>query len=94
MPKLFLVISGMEGTLWSETLRTQDHIDSQLFPRVLALAERAWHKASWEGDIETEAGMAAMKSDWESFAKLIGRYELSRLDAKSVKYRIPPPGAM
>ncbi|XP_067654006.1 uncharacterized protein [Haliotis asinina] len=87
-------IAGLQACLWSETARTQEHVDSQLFPRLLSLAERAWHKAPWEDESGTKAGKAAMKEDWGSFAKQIGRYELRRLETKGIKYRLPPPGAV
>ena len=40
--------SGMQGHLWTEIVRTSEQMDFMNFPRVLALAERAWHKAEWE----------------------------------------------
>ncbi|MEO8301874.1 MAG: family 20 glycosylhydrolase, partial [Rhizomicrobium sp.] len=43
-------IRGMQGQLWSETVRSPQISDYMLFPRTLALAERAWHKAVWEPD--------------------------------------------
>lgn len=33
---------GIQGNFWSHIYRTEARIDYQLFPRVLALAERAW----------------------------------------------------
>ena len=38
----------MQGHLWSETVRKSEQLDDMIFPRLLALAERAWHKSSWE----------------------------------------------
>ncbi|XP_046350297.2 uncharacterized protein LOC124131228 [Haliotis rufescens] len=87
-------IAGLQACSWTETSRTQDQVDLRLFPRLLSLAERAWHKAQWEDESESEAGKTAMREDWESFAKLIGRYELRRLETNGVQYRIPPPGAV
>ncbi|XP_046350295.2 uncharacterized protein LOC124131226 [Haliotis rufescens] len=85
-------IAGIQGQLWSETVRTSDDIDYRLFPRMLALAERAWHRASWEKMSDKEARNRDMTADWESFARAVGRRELHRLDSLGVKYRIPPPG--
>jgi hexosaminidase len=39
-------IAGMQGQLWSETIRSPQIADYMLFPRTLALAERAWHRAT------------------------------------------------
>ena len=40
-------IAGVQGQLWSETTRTDAQVDYMLFPRLLALAERAWSPAPW-----------------------------------------------
>jgi hexosaminidase len=34
--------------VWSETVRRDSQVDYMLFPRLLALAERAWSKPDWE----------------------------------------------
>jgi len=83
----------MAGALWTETVRTADQMDHMVFPRLLALSERAWHKASWE-DIEdvTEREQMMLK-DWEQFANFLGHKELARLDRLGIKYRVPVPGA-
>lgn len=39
-------ILGIQANFWSHIDRTQSKIDYQLFPRLLALAERAWSSAS------------------------------------------------
>jgi hexosaminidase len=94
-------ITGMQGQLWSETVRNPQIANYMLFPRTQALAERAWHKASWEpdyvagksyafadGSVDTEALLA----DWNGFqAKLIPR--LAELDRANMNYRLPVPGA-
>ena len=40
-------ISGLQAQLWSETIRTDANVEYMLFPRLLALAERAWSPATW-----------------------------------------------
>ncbi|EDO46502.1 predicted protein [Nematostella vectensis] len=86
-------ILGMTGALWTETVRTADQMDSMVFPRLLALAERAWHKASWEDVKEEEERNRKEKEDWEKFANFLGYKELGRLDKMGIKYHIPVPGA-
>lgn len=39
---------GMQSSIWSETIRTDAQVEYMAFPRLLATAERAWHKANWE----------------------------------------------
>lgn len=94
--------SGMQGFLWGETVRTPEQFDYMLFPRLLALAERAWHAADWElpavagetfdnasGQVDTNG----INADYAAFAATVGARELAKLDAAGVDYRIPPPGA-
>ena len=86
------IITGMQAQIWSETVRTDKQMDYMLFPRLLAVAERAWHKAPWEDD-NTSAREAKMTEDWMGFRAAVGNKELLRLDEMDIKYRIPPPGA-
>ncbi len=60
-----------------------------IFPRLLALAERAWHRADWE-DSNNEG---QRDEDWERFANTLGYKELARLDKLGIDYRISIPGA-
>jgi hexosaminidase len=97
---------GLQGQLWSETIRSDAQVDYMLYPRMLALAERAWHAANWETpyapskayDAATGAFTAPMRArrdaDWAAFANLLGQRELVRLDAAGVAYRIPMAGAV
>lgn len=83
----------MQGHLWTETVRNPDQMFAMIFPRLLALAERAWHKASWEDITDRKKRDEMMKADWVKFACALGNRELVRLDKMGVKYRVPPPGA-
>lgn len=67
--------------------------DYMLFPRILSVAERAWHKASWE-DLATTERTKISFADWEEFANTIAYKELHRLQGLGIKYRIPLPGAV
>ncbi|KAL9962569.1 hypothetical protein ACROYT_G031679 [Oculina patagonica] len=87
-------IVGMQGHLWSETVRTADQMNAMIFPRMIALAERAWHKASWE-DISDKTDRDAKRTDdWVKFANTLGYRELGRLDEMGVAYHLTPPGAL
>ena len=63
------------------------------FPRLLALAERAWHKAAWEYIESSEDQKRRKQRDWESFVKTLGDKELPRLEKNGIRYRVPIPGA-
>ncbi|GMG86743.1 beta-N-acetylhexosaminidase [Biformimicrobium ophioploci] len=95
-------IVGMQGQLWSEVVRTDARAEYMVFPRLLALAERAWHRAPWELDYvqgrsfsaSTEfVDRAALEKDWQSFASALAKRELYKLDLAGVAYRVPVPGA-
>ena len=65
-----------------------------IFPRMLAMAERAWHKASWEDLTACGENCESLKAtDWSEFANSLGYKELKRLTDHGVKYYVPPPGA-
>jgi len=85
-------IVGMQGHLWSETVRTKEDMDYMIFPRLLAVAERAWHKADWEASGSETFDQALFDADWSSFALALGNKELQRLDKLNVSYRLPLPG--
>ena len=83
----------MQGHLWTEAVRTAEQMYGMIFPRMMALAERAWHKASWEDISDKKDRDAKRDGDWVEFANALGYRELSRLEKMGVAYRVPPPGA-
>jgi len=83
----------MAGALWSETVRTSSQLSSMIFPRMLALAERAWHVGCWESEKDQAMRQRHLKLDWEMFANTLGYKELRRLDDLNIDYHIPVPGA-
>jgi len=85
-------IAGIQAELWTEVVRKPEHAEYMLFPRLLAVAERAWHHAAWE-DGPPDVTSEAQEVDWASFAALVGYQELRRLDVMDVQYRVSPPGA-
>ena len=93
--------AGAQANLWSETVRRDSLVDYMLFPRLIAFAERAWQRASWEppyrpgisysyGDGKVD--LAALKSDWDSFASRMPA-QLQQLERDGIFYRLAPPGA-
>ncbi|MBX4341186.1 family 20 glycosylhydrolase, partial [Mycobacterium tuberculosis] len=41
-------LEGMQGQAWGEVMRNDSEFEYMVYPRLLALAERAWHRADWE----------------------------------------------
>jgi hexosaminidase len=84
-------VLGIQGQLWSETVRTPEQLQEMIFPRVLVLAERAWFKAEWEGDYPN---LKARDADWKEMATTLVTKELPKLAQAGVKFYVPPPGAV
>ncbi len=100
-------IVGIQGQIWSETLRSDNWAEYQIYPRLLTLAERAWHKPAWEPDYNYAGGIynkdthvftdtlkSVQDKDWQRFASILSQKELFKLDDAGVFYRIPTVGAL
>jgi len=94
---------GLSAQLWSETIRTDEQFEYMVFPRVLAVAERAWHKANWELNYSVGkeysqdshfVNKKALHKDWQRFANILGQRELAKLEKADINYRLPVPGAI
>ena len=99
-------IAGIQGQVWSETLRSDRLVEYMLFPRMVALAERAWHKPEWalpydyEGALynsSTNAFTDEMQmqrdAEWNQFANAIAQKVMPKLDLAGIQYRLPTVGA-
>ena len=84
----------MQGSMFSDLIRTEENVHYSLFPKILALAERAWHKAVWEDESDKSKRDKAKKEDWDKFRAILGHQELPRLEKSNLAYRVSPPGAM
>ena len=82
---------GLQGHIWSENARSKERLHYFVFPKLLAMAERAWSgKPAWEQDdwpLERE-------DDWHRFISVLGYREFPRLAKRGIQYRIPSPGAI
>lgn len=98
---------GIQAQLWSEMVRSDDIAEYLIFPRLLALAERAWHKPSWEVNYDyrgalfssdtnsfTESLAITRNRDWLEFSNAIAAKEMSKLDRTNTFYRLPTAGAI
>lgn len=94
-------IAGLQAQLWSETVRRDSQVDYMLFPRLLALAERAWSKPDWEPAYVAGTGYqpndprvdrTKLLAGWRDFAGRMGA-QMRLLDRAGVTYRLAPPGA-
>lgn len=96
-------IAGIQAHLWSETVRSAEIAEYMIFPRVLALAERAWFGADWQPQpkltdkhkiVSQEFKyQVQQKQDWYGFTQVMTEREFAKLDLHQVNYRLAPPGA-
>ncbi|MEW6990201.1 family 20 glycosylhydrolase [Colwelliaceae bacterium 6441] len=97
---------GIQGQLWSENTRTDNVAHYKIFPRLFALAERAWHLADWsvpynyagakysqKTDTFTDEMKVKRNNEWVLFANTIGQKALPKLESDNVFYRLPTVGA-
>ncbi|MGA7303307.1 MAG: family 20 glycosylhydrolase [Rhodothermales bacterium] len=88
-------IIGIQGQLWGENTPSQARFEYLLYPKLVALAERAWAKRpAWASIKDRDQRLGPLNADWNRFANSLGRRELERLARMygGVAYRIPPPG--
>ena len=97
---------GLQGQLWSENTRNDDMVEHKVFPRLLALAERAWHLPEWavpynyqgfkyspDSGVFTDKAKEDRNNQWQFFANTLGQKEFAKLDLDDVSYRLPTVGA-
>ncbi len=90
-------ILGIQGQLWAENLRSPAMLEYMAFPRMIALAERAWAKSpAWAEINDAAERRRQIDNDWNQFANRLGQIELPRLDllAGGVQYRLPSPAVV
>ncbi|GFR92572.1 beta-hexosaminidase [Elysia marginata] len=85
-------IIGVKGVMRTLRVKSLEEFDFQVYPRLLALAERAWYKSPWEDVTDEGQRKQELASDWARFATDLGNNDLALLDQIGVKYRVPPPG--
>lgn len=84
---------GIKAALWAETVLTAERMDYMLFPRLFAMAERAWApKRKWEND--QEFNKSEFDKTYNAFVHKVGSNELQKLDFAfgGFKYRLPSVG--
>jgi len=90
-------ILGLQGQLFSENVRNTDILEYLMYPKLLALAERAWtQNPDWATEKDAEKSHISYNKDWSVFVNVLGKKELPRLNyyAGGFQYRIPPVGAV
>lgn len=90
-------IIGLQGALWSETIKGPQQLEYMLLPRLTALAEKAWAKnPEWATETDTLKSNNLYHQSWSQYNQMLGLRELPRLDyyRDGFNYRIPFAGAI
>jgi len=88
-------IPGVQGLLWSETLKSAEQMEYMLLPKLLALSQRAWSPdPAWTTEKDSVKAQTLYQQDWSHFVNVLGKRELPRLNfyAGGFNYRIPTVG--
>lgn len=70
-------ILGAQANVWTEYMKTSEHVEYMIFPRLLALSEVVWTNPA--------------RKNWTEFQQRI-KLHFEMLDKKKVNFRIPEPG--
>lgn len=90
-------MTGIQGLLWSETVKGPESMEYMAFPKLLSLAERAWSpEPAWATIENADERTRQQDAAWNEFANRLGQRELLRLDhlLGGTHYRLPLPGAV
>lgn len=90
-------IVGIQGLLWSETVKGPEQMEYMLLPKLLGLAERAWAKEpQWAIEKDAVKSQELYNQAWSVFTNIVGKKELPRLSYADggFNYRIPTAGVL
>ena len=78
---------GVQGQLWTETIRSFDHVTYYIFPKALGLFERGWNASpAWEGTEVSDD--PAFVRDFNAFYSIIYDKELPYYQERGIAYHI------
>ncbi len=82
-------IVGVQGQIWSETVRNFDALTYYLFPKMFGLVERGWNaNPEW---IQTQA-QADYDKALQHFTAKVYQCEIPKLHKMGIQARVPAPG--
>ena len=90
-------VVGVQGQLFSETVKGPQLLQYYLFPKMLGFVERAWAAdPSWSNLSKKSDRLKGLDQHWNHFANSVAQRELPKLDFlwDHVNYRVPLPGAV
>jgi hexosaminidase len=90
-------ILGVQGQLWSETIKGVKMLETYYMPKLLGLAHRAWVGMPAWSNLKSESERdEKLSADFNQFIHRVTEKEFKRMDKgkQPVHYRIPAPGIL
>ena len=79
-------IVGVQAQLWTETVRSFDHVTYYVFPKVCGVFERAWNASPvWEGTVKADD--PAFMSSLDTYYSTVVSHEMPYYESMQINYR-------
>ena len=86
---------GVQGQLWTETVRNEEIFDELMYPNLIVLAEKAWSQQDqWTKNLLSRNIDEIMTKEWSYFVNTLGHRILNHLSFlyDGVDFDLPKPG--
>lgn len=86
---------GVQGQLWTETVRNEEIFDELMYPNLIVLAEKAWSQQDqWTKNLLSKNIDEIMNKEWSYFVNTLGHRILNHLSLlyDGVDFDLPKPG--
>ena len=88
---------GIQGQLWTETVRNEKIFDELMYPNLIVLAEKAWSQQDqWTKNLSSQNIDEIMTKEWSYFVNTLGYRTLNHLSLlfDGVDFDLPKPGGI
>ena len=88
---------GIQGQLWTETVRNEEIFDELMYPNLVVLAEKAWSQQDqWTKNLSIKDIDEIMTNEWSYFVNTLGHRTLNHLSLlfDGVDFDLPKPGGI
>ena len=88
---------GIQGQLWTETVRNEEIFDELMYPNLIVLAEKAWSQQDqWTKNLSSQSIDEIMRKEWSYFVNTLGYRTLNHLSLlyDGVSFDLPKPGGI
>ena len=88
---------GIQGQLWTETVRNEKIFDELMYPNLIVLAEKAWSQQDqWTKNLSIQSIDEMMSKEWSYFANTLGHKTLNHLSLLygGIDFDLPKPGGI